>query len=200
MPTKITDLPRTSAAIQELATELVRHIKGEITNSQFRPDWTGQNISLLDRFFGDRGCDRNFTASDAGAEFLWDFTAYIPYRGMLLVAESEHDAKYEKIAEDFDKLLYSNAPLKLMMCRIDTRYATEEAAKEESEQICAKLELNVQQNCTNHSGGDVVIVYCVWWALPDGKNRDFVYMLQIDGEPNYRDAKGKCFEPFEKSV
>jgi len=200
MPTKIIDLPRTSAAIKELATELVRYIKCEITNKQSRVDWTWQNISLLDRFFGNRGCHRNFTASDAGTEFLWDFTAYIPYQGMLLVAESEHDTRYESIAEDFDKLLYSNAPLKLMMCRIDTRYGTQEAAKEESEQICAKLELNVQQNCANYSGGDVIIVYCVWWALPDGKNRDFAFLLQIDGEPEHRDAKGKSFEPFKENV
>jgi len=192
-------LPRTSAAIKELATELVHYLKGEIANTQSRVDWTWQNISLLDKFFGKGGCHQNFTASDAGPEFLWDFTAYVPYQGMLLVAESEHDTKHERIAEDFDKLLYSNAPLRLMICRIERECNTNEA-KLEALRIQEMLLENVQQNCTNYSGGDVIIVYCVWWALPDGKNRDFAFLLQIDGEPEHRDAKGKTFEPFEENV
>jgi len=36
---------------------------------------------------------------------------------------------------------------------------------------------------------------CNRWALEDGKKHDFAYMLQIDGERVYRDAKGKNFEP-----
>ncbi len=195
MPEQITDLPRTSAAIKELATELARYLKCKIKNTlPPATNWTCQNISLLDRFFRDRGCDCNFTSTTC-AEFLWDFTAYIPFKGMLLVAESEHDTDHNKITEDFDKLLYSNAPLKLMMCRIEKKYDTRKAAETEARRIQAELLEHVQQNCMNYSGGDVVVVYCVWWALKDGKNRDFAYMLQVEGEPNRRDAKGKSFEP-----
>jgi hypothetical protein len=198
MSEQITELPRNSAAIKELATELVHYLKGNIRNTKSPVDWTWQNFSLLDRFFGDRGCYQNFTGSGEGPEFLWDFTAYIPYQGMLLVAESEHDTKYEEIAKDFDRLLYSNAPLKLMMCRIERDRNTHEA-NEEALRIQERLLENVRQNCTNYSGGDVIIVYCVWWALPDGKNRDFAYLLQIEGEPEHRGAKGKSFAPVEAS-
>jgi hypothetical protein len=195
MAEQITDLPRKSAATKALATELVYHLKRQIKNTQPpATNWTCQNISLLDGFFRGPVCDCNFTTSAAGPEFLWDFTAYIRDKGMLLVAESEHDTRHEKIAEDFDKLLYSNAPLKLMMCRIDTKCTTQEAADEEAQHIRDKLSEHVQRNCTNYSGGDVIIVYCVWWALEDGKNRDFAYILQIDGEPNYRSAAEKRFE------
>lgn len=200
MPEQITDLPRTSAAIKELAVKLVHYLKVERSNTGTRVDWTWKNISLFDSFFRERGCDCNFTASIAGSEFLWDFTAYVPGRGMLLVAESEFDTKPERIAEDFDKLLYSNAPLRLMICRIERNHSTEEAARAEAERVQTMLLGNVQQNCTNYAGGDVIIVYCVWWALPDGRNRDFVYLLQIDGEPQYRDAKGKSFLPFTGGV
>ena len=189
---QITDLPRTSAAIKELATELVCHLKRKMKNTQPpRENWTNQNKRVLEAFFCDRGCHCDFTGSQTGGEFLWDFAAYINFKGMLLVAESEFDTDHEEIAKDFDKLLYSNAPLRLMMCRIDK---SEQAAKAEAGQIQAELKANVQQNCTNYSGGDVIIVYCVWWALEGGKNRDFAYLLQIDGEPNYRDAVGKSFE------
>ena len=88
MPVQIIDLPRTSAAIKELATELVRYIKGEITNTQSRVDWTWQNISLLDSFFVDRGCHRNFTASDAGPGIfmglhrVYSVSRYAPRRGV----------------------------------------------------------------------------------------------------------------------
>jgi len=83
--------------------------------------WTCQNISLLEEFFRKLGLACFFSGSPDGPEFLWDFVGYIKERGILVAAESEFSAKHDDIAYDFDKLLYGRSPLKLMICRIDTR-------------------------------------------------------------------------------
>jgi len=58
-------------------------------------------------------------------------------------------------------------------------------ALEEAERVRLKLEKCVRENCTYYSRGEVLIVYCVWYADKDGNNQDFAYTFQVDGEPDY---------------
>ncbi|HUH63113.1 MAG TPA: hypothetical protein VLZ50_08965, partial [Terracidiphilus sp.] len=124
----------------------------------------------------------------------WDFIAYIKGRGILVAAESEFLTSLGEIERDFEKLLYSSAPIKLMICRIDEKNRTREAAQEEANRICRRLEGHLTGTCTYHSPGSVLVVYCVWWSDEQGKNRDISFLLQIEGEISYQSAENKRFE------
>lgn len=176
--------PNSRTEIMKLATDLVAFLRAEMEDKQGRPEWTRQNYDLLDRFFRSEYCDEcRFAGSANGGEFLWDFAGHRGYNGMLITAESEHDTDPAAIAEDFDRLLYGISPLKLMICRIEKRFSTVPLAQEEAERIRIRVHENLQQNSVQYCSGAVFVVYCTWWAA-EGKNRDFAYFLQIDGEPN----------------
>jgi hypothetical protein len=178
------DFPNSASEVKELEEKLAKFLKGRIQDTYGRPMWTKQNYRLLDQFFRDYCTECRFTGSQDGPEFLWDFTGYRDYQGMLITAESEHDTDQAAIAEDFDRLLYGISPLKLMMCRIDTRFYAE--PEEEAERIRSVLEENLRSSCKQYSSGETSITYCVCWADMDGDNQDFAYPLQIEGEPKYK--------------
>ena len=50
---------------------------------------------------------------------FWDYIAYQQDSGILIVAETEFDSKINKLLEDFDKLLYAKAPIKVFMFWLD---------------------------------------------------------------------------------
>jgi hypothetical protein len=183
----MTHFPDSALKIKEIAIELVRYLKGRIMNTKGSPKiWTARNLKLLDEFCRNViGIDPIYSGTQTGPECLWDFVGYIKDKGMLLTAESEFDPDHDEIAKDFDKLLYGTSPLKLMIRRIDTGFQTEEAAFEEAESIRRLLEENIQGNCVYYPPGSVFVLYCVWWAEAGGANRDFPYILQIDGKPHY---------------
>lgn len=191
---KLTEFPSTSSEVKQLALDLVAHLKGGVRDTLTQIDWTLKKICLLDGFFRPRGVDCFFHGSEHGGEFLWDFIGYIKWRGILIVAESEYLTNLSEIRRDFDKLLYSSSPIKLMICRIDTKYRTEEEARKEAERIQSTLKEDVAGSCAHYPPGSVFILYCVWWAH-EGRNRDFPFILQIDGEPCYRGANDRSFEP-----
>ncbi|MGP8173659.1 MAG: hypothetical protein ACLP7O_03820 [Terracidiphilus sp.] len=180
--------------MKQLALDLVAHPKGDIEDTFTQIGWTSKNIRLLDEFFRPRGLDCSFHGSDQGGEFLWDFIGYIKRRGILIAAESEYLTNLSEIERDFDKLLYSSSPIKLMICRIDTKYRVEEEARKEAERIQSALQKHIAENCAHYPPGSVFILYCVWWAN-EGTNRDFPFILQIDGEPCYEGANNRRFEP-----
>jgi hypothetical protein len=191
---QLCDFPGTSTEVKQLALDLVAHLKGDVEDTFTQIRWTSKNIRLLDEFFRPRGLDCSFHGSDQGGEFLWDFIGYIKCRGILIAAESEYLTNLSEIERDFDKLLYSSSPIKLMICRIDTKYRAEEEARKEAERIQSALQRHIVGNCAHYPPGSVFILYCVWWAN-EGTNRDFSFILQIDGEPCYRSANDRCFEP-----
>jgi hypothetical protein len=190
----LSDFPEAAHEVNRLALELASHLKGGIRDTQTQIAWTLQNISLLEKFFHPRGVDCSFHGSTTGGEFLWDFIGYIKERGILIVAESEFLTDHGEIRKDFDKLLYSSSPIKLMICRIDKKFRTQAGAKEEAERVRSDLQIDIAGSCAYYPPGSVFILYCVWWA-DDGKNSDFPFILQIDGEPCYRSATEKRFEP-----
>ena len=134
MPEQIIDLPRTSAAIKELATELVRYMKCEIKNTlpsrvqlDLSEHFSARQVLPRQRMrlqFHGLGCgSRNFY----GISLLtFRSKACCSLRNLSTTPITTRSA------EDFDKLLYSNAPLKLMMCRIETRYDTRRSGRTES--------------------------------------------------------------------
>jgi hypothetical protein len=178
--------PKTAAAVRALAEELVCFLKKEIKDTQKQFEWTFKNVSLLNSYYRGQGLACFFTGSPDGPEFLWDFVGYIEGKGNLIIAESEWSTKHEDIAYDFDKLLYGISPLKLMICRIHTRFNTEELAFGEAEKIRSELEDQIRGNSKHYSSGEIFIIYCVWYADKNGNNRDFAFTLQIESEPNYK--------------
>ena len=187
------DFPSSPDDVRQLALRLIVFLKKNIGNTCGRQEWTYRNFDFLQKFFGKgkEGLGLDCCPNDTESEFLWDFVAYIPCRGNLLVAESEWDNselenRFPELEKDFDKLLYSRSPIKLFMCRIEN--------PEQAEKIRARLQTNIEENCSYYSAGEVFIIYCVWWAEKNGDNRDIAHMLQIDGKPNYQAIGGKRFE------
>lgn len=140
---RLTDFPKSSLEVMQLALDLVAHLKGDVEDTFTQIGWTLKNIRLLDGFFRAREVDCYFHGSDHGGEFLWDFIGYIKRRGTLIVAESEYLTKLSEIERDFEKLLYSSSPIKLMICRIDPKHRTVEGARKEAETIQSTLLRNI---------------------------------------------------------
>jgi hypothetical protein len=182
------DFPKTANAVRALAEELVSFLKNEIRDTKTQFEWTYQNIRLLDRYYRNQGLACSFTGSPDGPEFLWDFIGYVKEQGNLITVESEWETGHEDIAYDFEKLLYGRSPLKLMMCRLDTKFYGE--AEKEAERIRSILEEHLKSNCKQYSSGEIFIIYCVCWADKNGNNQDFAYALQIEGEPNHKNVGG----------
>jgi hypothetical protein len=183
------DFPNSAHEVRQLALKLVEFLKKNIENTHPpRSNWSRQNFNLLEMFFGkgEKGLDLDCLCMTTCSEFLWDFVAYIKERGNLLVAESEWLTDQAELEKDFEKLLYARSPLKLFMCRI--------RSEEETEAIRSSLEHIMRSCCIYYSPGEVFIIYCVWWALQDGINRDIAYILQLDGEPVYQPIGGEHFE------
>ena len=191
----VTEFPKSRDEIRALAQELVTHLHDGIKNTQPpRERWSAQNFDLLHGFADLKGCDSYSLYRKY--EYLWDFMAFIHGSELLLAAESEWDPTDREINRDFAKLLYARSPLKLMMCRIDRPEDTEEKATRRVEEIRRSLEELVREVCANYPPGEAIVLYCVWWALDDGKNRDKAFILQTDGEPNYQKLGDEHFEPF----
>jgi hypothetical protein len=176
----MTEFPKSSVEIRALAQELVAHLNCGIEDTQYREKWSAQNFDLLHRFADSKSCASYSLYRQY--EYLWDFTAFIRGSEMLLVAESEWEPTTHEIAKDFAKLLYAKSPLKLMMCRIDRPQDTVEKATRTAEKVRLSLEKVVRDVCAYYSPGEAIILYCVWWAGGDGKNRDIAYILQMEGE------------------
>jgi hypothetical protein len=191
----MTDFPKSASEARALAIELVRQLKHR-TNTCSQPDWKVRNFKLLDEFCRTNGIDPVYSGAKTGPECLWDFVGYLKEKGMLITGESEFSTCDDEAAKDFDKLLYGSSPIKLMICRIDNKYPTAAAASREADRIQRHLEEHVKGNCTHYPPGSVFILYCVWWAEEGGPNRDFAYILQVNGEPNYVSVrKDQHFEP-----
>jgi hypothetical protein len=175
---------------RDFAKDLVDFLREHIGNTNERKGWTKRNICLLQRF-ADKNGFTSFPDKRGGKterQFLWDYVAYSPYRGLVIVAESEHDnrTKDKKVFQhDFEKLLYVRSPVKLMLCWAKT--------KKKAEQIlswvgaCMKPP-SQKPTCTEFSPAEVFILYCTC-----SDKQDFVYWLQIDGKPMHRAIKDEVF-------
>jgi hypothetical protein len=170
--------PKSSVEIKELALKLVKSLRSDTENTHGQKAWSRRNFRLLEKFSAAHHATSfpsiNLTTKTRNRQFLWDFVGYVKERGILIAAESEWNRKRTEIELDFEKLLYVRSPLKLMMCRMKT--------EEEAEQICKSLGHFAKATCKEFSSGEVFIIYCVWWAENEGKNRDRATESQTDWE------------------
>lgn len=185
------EFPSSRNEIRQLALELIGFLKKNVKYAPTRPEWTLQNFNLLEKFFGkgENGLGLDCLCKITCSEFLWDFVAYIPYHGNLLVAESEWDNQekdgvFPEIEKDFEKLQYARSPLKLFMCW--------PRDPEQADRIIARLQRNIEEISTYYSPGEIFIVYFTWSDEEDGNG--FAHILQIDGEPKYQPIIGERFE------
>jgi hypothetical protein len=184
------DFPNSAPDIKKLAEKLVRHLHGKIENTKDRKEWSGRNFCLLTDFFHSEGL-ACFPGVD-GPQFLWDFVGYVKGHGILIAAESEWSREPGDVEYDFEKLLYVRSPLKLVLCRL--RATSDAGADEEAKSICKLLRDFMNSTCKNYSSGELFILYCVWWALDGGPNRDIAYTLQVHGDPIYRPLDEEQFQ------
>jgi len=177
---------------RKLGKDLVDFLRNNIGNTNERTGWTKRNIRLLQEFADERSFD-SFPDRRGGKnekQFLWDYVAYAKHRGLVIVAESEYDNKTknkEEFTRDFEKLLYARSPVKLMLCWAKN----EEKASEILAWVKECMERpSKESTSTEFSPAEVFILYCTC-----SDKQDFVYWLQIDGEPMHREI---CNEKFER--
>jgi len=92
-----------------LADRLVGFLKSKIRDTHHRPEWTERNFDLLREFTNSLGIGgilpsaKKHCPGGKAKQFLWDFIAYKPQKGILLAVESEHMNDKHSILEDFEK-------------------------------------------------------------------------------------------------
>ena len=167
---------------------LVQHLRKELGDTNGRLAWTTRNLSALHSFPGQGYEIQHFPppgSSNQKGAFLWDYVAYQQDSGILIVAETEFDSKVNKLLEDFDKLLYAKAPIKVFMFWLDKN-------EESFEEVVAQIAEHMA-SCSEYSPGEIYVLYCRTWANSDGSNGDFASWLQISGEPSLPDSSRKRF-------
>ena len=73
-----------------------------------------------------------------------------------------------------------------MLCRMKT--------EADAEGIRSGLEDFAKATCREYSPAEVFIIYCVWWSENAADNRDFAYILRIEGEPIHQPIQNEKFQ------
>jgi len=174
-------LEHTSTSYLNTAIELIEHLRQNLSNTKTQKQWTDGNLNALREFkFDGYEVSRYPTPAhdnpnERKVEFLWDYVAYASGFGILLAAESEWRENHidpSGLKHDFEKLLYVKSPIKLMMCRRNSR--------NDGSVIADVLNEYARSVCSNYSPGEVFILYCVGWLSEDSRN-DEVFVWQVPG-------------------
>jgi len=171
-------------AITRKAHELIKHLDTELKYDHNSGEWTRANFNALCSFTSIRPEFQYFYSEKESdgkrkrSEFLWDFIAYQQGKGIFLVAESEQETKdkngkREDLRNDFEKLLYVHAPLKLMICKTDTY--------DDAETLADDLSKYAREACQHFDPGSVLLLYCRTSKQKKEKNGAFLW--QSPGEP-----------------
>ena len=181
----------------DLAKSLVSYLQKKFCNTSRRPEWSKRNLEGLNQFAEEQGAVGFYRQKKDGGpgtdhEFLWDFFAgYDPEdlrlgKGALFIAESEHN---ESSLDDWEKLFYARAPIKILIYRIKSKAHAENKMK--------KHVSYMRENCTLFNPGEIYILYGVWWAEDeDSSNRDIIYIFQAPGELNFAHVPKPEFKRF----
>jgi hypothetical protein len=187
------EFPNSAHDIKALAKELVQFLRDNIKNTKTRKEWSDQNFRLLRKFSETHELASSPDKDTGEKEFLWDFVGYLQSRGLVIVAESEHDNKTKDRKEfqhDFEKLLYVRSPVKLMLCWAKNINKAEEILTWVKECMPSP---DKEPTCTEFSPGEVFILYCTC-----SDKQDFVYWMQINGEPMHRAIEDEKFTPIPR--
>jgi hypothetical protein len=171
-------------AITHKAHELIRHLDTELKDDHSQSEWTLANFNALCSFTSIRPKLQYFYVEKGSdgkrkrGEFLWDFIAYQQGKGIFLAAESEQETKdkngkREDLRNDFEKLLYVRAPLKLMICKADTY--------DDAKGLAEDLSSFASHTCQHLDPGSVLLLYCRTSKQKMQKNVAFLW--QSPGEP-----------------
>jgi hypothetical protein len=174
-----------------LSDRLVKFLKRGVHNTHGQEEWTQRNFELLRAFAEEIDAQsypsaKNAPPEEKAKQFLWDFIAHQPDKGISIAVESEHNSSKKAILEDFEKLLYVRSPVKLMMCRV--------AGEPDALRIRGWAQKFMEQKCTRYSPGEVFVLYCLYWSGEGLHNRDFAFRLQVKGEIDYRKSDSEKFE------
>ena len=179
----------------KIANELIAHLKAAIDKSERRKEWTAINLQTLRDFVSD-GLNMTYypapidpTAdpskrSRVKGEFLWDHMSCTE-EDVIFIAESEWDSDLGELKRDFEKLLYTRCPIKLMMCGGWT----------DRDDIAAKLSEYARQCSQNFGPGEIFILFFVGWPEDDGKRPNHeAFMWQVPGEVCRDDGRKFSFQ------
>jgi hypothetical protein len=176
-----------------VALELVAHIKEALDNPIGRKSWTEDNLNALRTFrVGDAELQwfpvkDHSKRSGLRGQFLWDFIGCTD-QDVLVIAESEWLSGSCDLKHDFEKLLYTRCPVKLMICG---RWNRDGAT------IAKELEEYARDCSSNFAPGEVFILFCTGWRNRDDTVRnDEVFYWQIPGEVCTNDGRDFEFKAF----
>ena len=170
--------PSTAEEVRTIAFSLVQHLRTQLKDTHGRLEWTTRNLAALHSFSDHGYAIQHFPppgGSNQKGAFLWDYCAYQQGSGILIAAETEYDSDLRKLKEDFDKLLYARAPIKLFMFWLDK-------SEDAFERVVSEL-FDFMKSSSQYSPGEIFILYCRTWANSDDSSGDFVSWLQIPGNP-----------------
>jgi hypothetical protein len=172
-----TAFPATAAETYQLARSLVLHLKRSVRDTKQQEEWTSMNLESL-RLFADHGYELKHyppdsTSNQKGA-FLWDYIAYQQGTGILIAAESEHRNKGTSLREDFEKLFYVHAPIKVFLF-------LEGKNADLINGHVKDLRDYMSACCSRFTAGDVFILYCRTWSDGNDNNEDQAFLLQVPG-------------------
>jgi hypothetical protein len=163
----------------KLSDELIVHLSQQLNNTEGRKAWTNGNLSALQSFSIDGSPLLSYPQRDGTklsglrGQFLWDHMSCTD-EDVILIAETEWNNSPVELKHDFEKLLYTRCPIKLMMCGLWDRDGSE----------IAKELRDYAKSCSKNFGpGEVFILYCVGWMNSEGAERnDQVFRWQVPGE------------------
>jgi|GEM_PF-2951049 len=183
-----------SAGVRKLADELVKTLTEGLAKSR-RTKWTANGFDVL-RNFRPLGmnlqefCRLPDSKGQKRGEFLWDYIAYEQGEGILLAVESEWDFENEHdLKHDFEKLLYVNSPLKLMLCRATTGAIADDIAR--------KLGAYANEAFSHFGPGEIYILYC---RVDSPEQSDKCYLWQDSREPTPRPTEPMNLSELEQTI
>jgi hypothetical protein len=171
------------------ADKLIAHIKAEIEESEGRTEWTRVNLKTLRSFPIDGLKLSWYPAPDDSkrsrmkGQFLWDHMSCTD-DDVILIAESEWNKDLIELKHDFEKLLYTRCPIKLMMC----------GGWSDSAEIADALGTYAKDNCHNFGPGEVFVLFCVGWVEGGKRVHDDVFRWQVPGEVCRNDGRKFSFQ------
>jgi hypothetical protein len=179
-----------SANYLKTAGDLISHIRKQLGSPGERKEWTEENLDAL-RTFSIKGEQMSWfpekdTSKRSGlkGQFLWDYMG-CTNDDVIIIAESEWLSSSGELKHDFEKLLYTRCPIKVMLCGRWNR---------DGRVIADELMIYAKECSTNFAPGEVFILFCVGWKEDGTIRNDQVFQWQVPGEVCRDDGRAFYFQ------